>query len=93
MSSSAKKGDIGVSPDLTWVPSFRLLRSNVTPEGTATLERTIVAQDFCEALAEAAPLEPEKVQLARFSRLGAAVMAGSATGVATAQAARAAIAR
>jgi hypothetical protein len=48
------------------------------------LERTIVAQDFCEALAEAAPFEPEKVQLARFSRLGAAVMAGSATGVATA---------
>lgn len=56
------------------------------PEGTATLEITIVAQDFCEALAEAALLELEEVKVTCFSRLGAAMMAGSATGVATAQA-------
>lgn len=53
------------------------------------MERTIVAQEAWEALAAAAPLEPEKVQVARFSRKGAAVMAGSATGEATAEATRA----
>lgn len=48
----------------------------------------IVEQDFCEALAEAAPLEPEKVQLVALlsSKFGAGVMAGSATGFAMAQA-------
>jgi hypothetical protein len=63
------------------------------PDGTATLERTIVAQDFCDLLAEAAPVEPEKVQLvARLARAasGAGVMAGpgAATGLATTEAAK-----
>ena len=53
------------------------------------MERTIVAQEAWEALAAAAPLEPENVQVARFSREGAAVMAGAATGEATAEATRA----
>ena len=58
------------------------------PEGTATLERTMVAHDVCDLEASAAPLEPEKVQLeARLttSGLGAGVMAGA--GAATADAA------
>lgn len=52
----------------------------------------IVEQDFCEALAEDAPLEPEKVQLVALlsSKFGAGVMAGSATGFAMAQAVSAA---
>lgn len=52
----------------------------------------IVEQDFCEALAEDAPLEPEKVQLVALlsNKFGAGVMAGSATGFATAQAVSAA---
>lgn len=57
---------------LTVVPSFRSLRSSVTPEGTATFESTMVAHDFCDLLAEDAPFEPEKVQVvARSSSLGA----------------------
>ena len=50
------------------------------PEGTATLERTIVAQSFCEALADAAPLDPENVQVDRLARsaAGGGVMAGPA---------------
>lgn len=82
----------------TVVSSGRSDRSRVTPDGTAMLDRTMVEHDFWEALAEAAPLEPEKVQLvARFTRLtsGAGVTAGaaagSATGEAKAEAARAAI--
>ena len=52
----------------------------------------IVEQDFCEALAEDAPLEPEKVQLVALlsSKLGAGVITGSATGFAIAQAVSAA---
>lgn len=53
----------------------------------------MVAHAFCEALAWDAPLEPEKVQVARLARLGGWVTAGSATGDATATAARAASAR
>jgi hypothetical protein len=63
----------------TVVSSARSLRSRVVPEGTASADSTIVAQAFCEALAEAAPLEPEKVQLvARLARVGEAVIIGSA---------------
>lgn len=55
----------------------------------------MVEHDFCDLLAEEAPLAPEKVQLvARFTRAGSggAVMAGagSATGEATALAMNAA---
>jgi hypothetical protein len=52
----------------------------------------IVEQDFCEALAEEAPLEPEKVQLVALlsNKFGAGVMAGSATGFAMVQAVSAA---
>lgn len=63
---------------LTVVPSFRSLRSSVTPEGTATFDSTIVAQDFCDLLAEDAPFEPEKVQVvARSSSFGPCVTSGA----------------
>lgn len=77
---------------LTVVSSGKLLRSRVFPEGTATFDKMIVEQDFCETLAEDAPLEPEKVQLVALlsSKFGAGVMAGSATGFAMAQAVSAA---
>jgi hypothetical protein len=56
----------------------------VVPEGTATLDRTIVAHDAWDLLAEEAPADPENVQLARFcrawSREGPGVTAGAATG-------------
>lgn len=51
---------------LTWVPSSRSERSNVVPDGTATLDRTIVAHEAWDLLAEEAPCDPENVQLARF---------------------------
>lgn len=65
------------------------------PEGTATFDKTMVAQLFCEALADAAPLDPENVHDARLARLcaaGAGVMAGpaSATGEAWAETTKAA---
>lgn len=63
---------------LTVVPSFRSLRSSVTPEGTATFDNTIVAHDFCDLLAEDAPFEPEKVQVvARSSNFGPCVTEGA----------------
>lgn len=63
---------------LTVVPSFRSLRSSVTPEGTATFDNTIVAHDFCDLLAEDAPFEPEKVQVvARSSNFGPCVIEGA----------------
>lgn len=73
----------------TVVSSASLLRSRVVPDGTATLESTIVEQAVCDLLAEAAPLEPEKVHVvARLAKLGACVMAGSATGDANAPSAK-----
>lgn len=64
---------------LTVVSSASLLRSKVVPDGTATFDRMIVEQDACDLLAEAAPVEPEKVQeVARLAKLGASVMAGAA---------------
>jgi hypothetical protein len=64
------------------VPEVRPVKSNVVPEGTATLERTMVAQDFLDLLAREAPEEPEKVQDALLARSGAAVGAGAAAGAA-----------
>lgn len=55
------------------------------PDGTATLERTIVAQEVLDLLADAAPLAPENVQLAARSSILAAWVtcgAGAATGLA-----------
>lgn len=76
---------------LTVVSSGRSLRSSVVPEGTATFDRIMVEHELCDLLAEDAPLEPEKVQLvARLARLGGAVIAGSAIGLAIAVASRAA---
>ncbi len=55
----------------------------MVPDGTATLDRTMVAHDAWDLLADEAPFDPEKVQLARFcralSREGAGVTAGAAT--------------
>ena len=63
------------------------------PEGTATLFKTIVAQAVCDLLADAAPAEPENVQLvarlATAGAWGAGVIAGA--GAATADAARDAV--
>jgi hypothetical protein len=39
---------------LTWVPEFSLVISRVVPNGTAILERTIVAQEVLDLLTEAA---------------------------------------
>jgi len=67
---------------LTEVPAVSFDKSNVTPDGTATLLRTIVAHDAWDALADAAPAEPEKVQEALFSSwtgVGGSVGAGAAT--------------
>ena len=74
------------------MPSLRLVRSRVLPAGTATFERTIVAQNFLLAEAADAPLEPEKVQVvARLKRSTAAV--GSGAGAADARLATSARAR
>jgi len=75
---------------LTVVPSARLDRSSVTPDGTATLLRTMVAHAFCDTLASDAPFDPEKVQLVALlatSAIGGGVIAGSALGSATGDAA------
>lgn len=80
----------GYTRILTVVSSASLLRSRGVPDGTATSDRMIVEQDCCDALAEAAPDEPEKVQeVALLAKLGASVMAGCATGEAIAPAAKA----
>lgn len=50
-----------VPSKITAVPSSRLVKSRVVPDGTATSDKTIVEQDFLDSLAEAAPLEPENV--------------------------------
>jgi hypothetical protein len=68
----------------------------VVPDGTVIPDKTIVAHNFCDLLAEAAPLAPLKVQLVALltrAASGAGVIAGpaTATGVAmTAEAAKAA---
>lgn len=76
---------------LTVVSSSRSERSSVTPEGTLSADRTIVAQSFWDTLASEYPSEPEKVQLvARLplacDRSGAGV--GRGAGAAKAEAAR-----
>jgi hypothetical protein len=72
---------------LTDVPSFRSDRSSVVPDGTATFDSTMVAQEPCDLDAEDAPLEPENVQLPeRFvtsPATGAGVGRGLASVVAT----------
>ena len=78
-----------VPSKITVVSSASLERSNVVPEGTATLFKTMVAQAVCDWEADAAPAEPEKVQeVARLTTAasGAGVMAG-AVGAAIADAA------
>jgi hypothetical protein len=65
------------------VPSFSPVKSKVVPDGTATDDRTMVAQDALDALAEAAPAEPLKVQLparlaTAWSARGLGVMVGGA---------------
>jgi hypothetical protein len=46
------------------VPEASPVKSRVVPEGTATSERTMVAQEDFDLLADAAPLLPENVQVA-----------------------------
>ena len=59
------------------------MRSNVTPDGTATADKMMVEQEVLDLLAREAPDEPEKVQVvARLARSGAAVGAGAAAGAA-----------
>lgn len=64
---------------LTVVSSGKSDKSSVVPDGTATLDKTIVEHDFCDLLAREAPLLPENVQLvALLTRAGsgAAVIKG-----------------
>lgn len=50
----------------------------MVPDGTATFDKTMVAHEVLDLLAEAAPLEPENVQeAARFSSVAGAVIAGA----------------
>ncbi len=58
-----------------------LVKSSVVPDGTARADRTMVAQEVLDTLAEAAPLAPLKVQLSArlataFLMLGLGVTAG-----------------
>lgn len=80
---------------MTVVPSASFDRSSVVPEGTATLFKTMVAQAVCDLLADAAPAEPENVQLvARLATAfgwGAGVTAGAGAGAAATDAARDAV--
>lgn len=67
--------------------SSRSVKSRVTPEGTLSAERTIVAQSFLLAEAEEYPSSPEKVHEARLCRLrptsaGEGPGVGSGAGVA-----------
>lgn len=62
------------------MPEFNPVRSSVVPDGTGTLLRTIVEQDFLDLEAEAALLKVQVV--ARFARSGAEVGAGAAAGAA-----------
>jgi hypothetical protein len=52
------------------VPEVRPVRSKVVPDGTATLERTIVAQDVLDLLAREAPADLEKVHETLWQDLG-----------------------
>lgn len=73
------------------VSSSRLERSSVTPEGTVSADKTIVAQSAWDTLASEYPLDPEKVQLVArlplaLDKSGAGV--GRGAGAAKAEAAR-----
>ena len=54
---------------LTLVPLFSPVRSRVVPAGTATEDKVMVVHEALDLIAEAAPVEPEKVHVAaaRFS--------------------------
>jgi hypothetical protein len=64
-----------VPSKITAVPSSRSVKSKVVPDGTATSDKTIVEQDFLDSLAEAAPLEPEKVHEASEASAAAVIIA------------------
>lgn len=66
----------------TTVSSARSVRSRVVPEGTVTAEIVMVAQSALDALAEAAPSDPLKVQESRLARVAAGVGAGATAGLA-----------
>jgi hypothetical protein len=69
---------LGQGKRLTVVPSFKSVRSRVTPDGTASAERMMVEHEVFDLLADEAPPDPEKVHVvALFSRSGAAVGAGA----------------
>ena len=71
----------------------RLERSKVVPEGTVMPDRTMVEHDDWDLLAEAAPLEPLKVQLVALfasNGLGGGVISGPAKATGDATAAQAA---
>lgn len=73
------------------VSSSRLERSSVTPEGTVSADKTMVAQSAWDTLASEYPLDPEKVQLVArlplaLDKSGAGV--GRGAGAAKAEAAR-----
>jgi len=54
-----------------------LVKSRVSPAGTATESRTMVAQAALDLDTWDAPEDPEKVQVALFDKSGAAVGAGA----------------
>lgn len=69
------------------MPSFRSVKSRVTPAGTVTASMMMVEHSVFDTLAEEAPSEPLKVQVvALFSKSGAAVGAGAGAGTAMAKA-------
>lgn len=71
---------------LTVVSSSRSERSSVTPEGTVSADKTMVAQSFWDTLASEYPSDPEKVQLvARLPLASAKSGAGVGRGAGTAK--------
>jgi len=68
--------------ELTCVPLVRSVKSRVSPAGTTTELRTMVAQAAFDTLTAEAPVDPEKVQVALLANSGAAVGSGAATGTA-----------
>lgn len=54
-----------------------MVKSRVVPEGTATSERTMVAQEDLDLLANAAPLLPENVQVALKTELATILKSGT----------------
>lgn len=67
---------------LTCVPDVRSVKSRVSPAGTTTELRTMVAQAAFDTLTAEAPVDPEKVHVALLANSGAAVGSGAAAGAA-----------